>query len=78
MGKWESKMTAGERRGLATRLVAAANDEASKTDKFCVSCFTRTGGLVHWTKSEIDKLIKPQGVTSNVVTTRNACAGCSS
>ena len=31
-----------------------------------VSCVTRTGTLIHWTKYEAEKLIKPQGVTVRI------------
>ena len=47
-------------------LVAKANDEPSKNDKFCVSCFTLIGSLVCLTKCEEYKLTKPQGLTLHV------------
>ena len=52
-------MTAGKRRVLTNHLVAAAIDDAANNDELRVSYFTRTGRLIHWTKAEADKLIKP-------------------
>ena len=59
-------MTAGESRDLTNHLVAAENDEAAKNNKLRVSCFVHTGGLMHWTKHEADKLINPQCLTLHV------------
>ena len=43
MGKWESKMTAGERRGLTNHLVAAAIEEVAKNDELHICCFLAHG-----------------------------------
>jgi hypothetical protein len=47
-------------------LVTDANDEASWNDRMIIECFSRTGVLMTFTKSESDKLIKPQGVVSKI------------
>ena len=49
-------------------MVAATNEEAANNDKLRVSCFTRTGSLMNWAKSVVEKLINPQGVTSQIAT----------
>ena len=59
-------MDPGKRRVLTNHLVAAVNDEAAKNENSYVSYFTRTGGLIHWTKYDEDKLKKSQDVTSHV------------
>ena len=59
-------MTAGERRILTNHLVAKVSDDSLKNDKMHVSCFTSTGGFMHWTKLGIVKLIKYECVFSYV------------
>lgn len=59
-------MTASERRVLINHLVTNANDEALHNDTMRLGCFTRTGGLMTYTKSESDNLIKPQRVISKI------------
>jgi len=46
--KWESKLTASERRVLMTHLVAEANDLALMDDRMRVGCFKRTGLLMEY------------------------------
>ena len=58
--KWEEgKLTASDRGVLMSNLVAKANDIALENDNMRVGCFIRTGGLMEFTKSDADKLIKP-------------------
>ena len=71
MLKWEGKMTASERRVLINHLVAEATEKVVKKDEMRVGCFVRTGSLLHWTKSEADDLIKPQGVKSKIIVPDN-------
>ena len=47
-------------------LVTNSNDEAFHDDKAYTGRFTRAGGLMIWTKSDSDNLIKPQGVISKI------------
>ena len=63
--KWESKMTAMERRILISHLVSHAQDEMllPRNDKMRIGCFERTGCLITKQVCEKDALIKPQGVT---------------
>ena len=65
--KWESKLTASERKVLMKNLVAEANDLALMDDRMRVGCFRRTGLLMDYVKSECDDDIKPQGVASKIV-----------
>ena len=60
--KWESKLTASERRVLMTHLVAEANDLALMDDRMRVGCFKCTGLLMDYTKSEFDDDIKPKAL----------------
>jgi hypothetical protein len=62
MEKWETGMTAGERRVLISHFVAAANTEVLKMDESRVSCFERCGVLLTLDGSD-DELIRPQGCT---------------
>ena len=63
--KWESKMTAMERRILISHLVARAQDEMPlpRNDKMQIGCFERTGCLITKKVCKKDALIKPQGIT---------------
>ena len=65
--KWESKLTASERRVLMTHLVAEANDLALMDDRMRVGFFKRTGLLIDYSKSEFDDDVKTQGVASKIV-----------
>jgi len=67
MERWESNISAMERRVLMTHLV----DRAQKwildddQDKLRVGCFERTGLLLTWQQNlEKDKLVRPQGMTA--------------
>ena len=64
--KWESNMTAMERRILVTHLVARAQEYMLEDDQDSarIGCFEQTGSLITASISnEKDKLISPQGVT---------------
>ena len=60
--KWESAMTAGERRVLTSNFVARANKECLAEDDKRIGCFRRCGALLTLDGSD-DDLIKPQGCT---------------
>ena len=63
--KWESKMTASERRILITWWVAKGMDFIMHEDQegMRVGCFERTGCLITFLVSdEYDKKIRPQGI----------------
>ena len=51
---------------LINHLVANANDEALCNGIMRIGCFACTVGSMNFTKSESDKLIKPQGVISKI------------
>ena len=66
--KWEKgKLTVSDRRMLMSNLVTKVNDIALKNDNMRVGCFICTGGLIEFTKSDADKLIKPQGIIDKIV-----------
>ena len=64
---WEKGMTAGERRVLVSKFVAAANEEILSKDENRVSCFRRCGVLLTLDGTD-DELIKPQGCTKLPIT----------
>ena len=72
--KWETKMTAAERRVLVLYLIGEANEKILQEDydELRIGCFRRTGFLITATVDErYDCMIKPQGITTdfNVPTT---------
>ena len=64
--KWEGKRTASERKVLINNFVAEATDVTIKKNDLCIACFERTGYLMHFTKSDADNKIRPQGVVSKI------------
>ena len=50
-----------------SNLVAKANDITLENNNMCVGYFIRTGRLMEFTKSDADKLIKPQGIIDKIV-----------
>ena len=59
-------MTASERRVLMHNLVADATDAAINKDVLRIGYFERTGSLMHFTKSDADRNIRPQGAVSKI------------
>ena len=67
MERWESNISAMERRVLMTHLVDRAQKWLLNNDrnKLRVGCFERTGLLLTWQQNiEKDKLVRPQGMTA--------------
>ena len=65
-GQMGEEIIARERRAQIDHLVASVNDEASRDDTMRSGYFARIGGLIAYAKSESDKLIKPQWVSSKI------------
>mmetsp|Transcript_15361 Transcript_15361/g.28931 ORF Transcript_15361/g.28931 Transcript_15361/m.28931 type:complete len:660 (+) Transcript_15361:59-2038(+) len=65
LAKWETKLTACERRVLMTDLISRAMQHvtSNQQDDMRIGCFERTGCLLTWLPSdEYDSKIKPQGM----------------
>ena len=66
--KWEEgKLAASDRHVLMSNLVTKANDIALENDNIRVGYFVRTSRLIEFAKSDVDKLIKPQGTINKIV-----------
>ena len=59
-------MTASEYKVLINNLIAEATDATIKKDDLRIGCFDRTWCLMHFTKSDTDDEIRPQGVVSKI------------
>ena len=63
---WEINTISFEKRVLINNLVAEATENSVQKDEMRENCFARTGYLLHYSTSEADELIKPQGVRSKI------------